>query len=74
MNMVKAFLQMKVDDNGNQINDLERNENYQIFNQENNNKGLKIVELGDFVCDHFANHPVIQLILKIQESVQYSKM
>ena len=59
MNMIKEFLQMKVDDSGNQIKDLENNGNYQIFNQEINNKGLKIMEQRDFVHDHFANHPVI---------------
>ena len=59
MNMIKTFLQMKVDANGNQITDLEKNENYQNFKKEINDKRLKIMEEHSFVRDHFANHPVI---------------
>ena len=59
MDMIKNFLQMKVDDSGKQIRDLPNNENYKIFNEEINNKRLKIMDDVDFVLDHFANHPVI---------------
>ena len=59
MDMIKTFLQMKVDASGNQITDLVNNENYKIFKEEINNKGLKIMEDNSFVNAHFANHPVI---------------
>ena len=59
MDMIKTFLQIQVDESGNQIKDLEKIENYQIFKQEINNKSLKIMEEHKFVRDHFANHPVI---------------
>jgi len=59
MNMVKTFLQLEVDKNGNEVTDVVKTDNYKVFVNQIKGKSLKIMGEKDFVNKHLAKHPVI---------------
>ena len=59
MDMIKRFLVLQTDMNGDQVKGIEKNENYDHFNRIINGNKLKIMNESDFVNKHFAQYPII---------------